>query len=134
MDDKIQAFRQPMVTATGIILGFMLNFAASWVKTDSPLGDELAYFVGICVLSSEKPDDLTFIKGLIEAGRYKAIVDRCYRMTQAAEAHRYAEQGHKKGNVVIAVAWAEAFKPLNSTTDRAELTQRGRRRERLEAL
>ena len=27
MEDKIQAFRQPMVTATGIILGFMLNFA-----------------------------------------------------------------------------------------------------------
>ncbi|MFN8443683.1 MAG: hypothetical protein U0175_23090 [Caldilineaceae bacterium] len=50
MEDKIQAFRPPLVTATGIILGFMLNFAASWVKTESPLGDGLAYFVGICVL------------------------------------------------------------------------------------
>jgi len=51
MEDKIQAFRQPMVTATGIILGFMLNFAANWVKTESPLGDGLAYFVGFCVLA-----------------------------------------------------------------------------------
>ena len=29
MEDKIQAFRQPLVTATGIILGFMLSFTAS---------------------------------------------------------------------------------------------------------
>ena len=50
MEDKIQAFRPPLVTATGIILGFLLNFAATWVKTESPLGDGLAYFVGICVL------------------------------------------------------------------------------------
>jgi hypothetical protein len=51
MEDKIQAFRQPMVTATGIILGLMLNSALSWVRTASPLGDGLAYIVGICVLA-----------------------------------------------------------------------------------
>ena len=44
MEDKLQTFRQPMVTATGIILGFVLNFVASWVKTDSPVGDGLAFF------------------------------------------------------------------------------------------
>ncbi|HRR10082.1 MAG TPA: hypothetical protein PLO56_15435 [Rhodothermales bacterium] len=50
MEDKLQAFRQPLVTATGIILGFILNFASSWVKTESPLDDMLAYFVGVAVL------------------------------------------------------------------------------------
>lgn len=51
MDDKIQAYRQPMVTATGIILGFMLNFVANWVKQDTPLGDGLAYLIGIFLLT-----------------------------------------------------------------------------------
>ena len=51
MEDKIQTFRQPMVTATGIILGFVLNFVASWVKTDSPVGDGLAYLIGLCVVA-----------------------------------------------------------------------------------
>ncbi len=50
MEDKIQAYRQPLVTATGIILGFILNFAANWVKADSQLSETMAYFVGLCVL------------------------------------------------------------------------------------
>ncbi len=51
MEDKIQAYRQPLVTATGIILGFILNFASTFVKTDSPLSEITAYIIGICVLT-----------------------------------------------------------------------------------
>lgn len=51
MEDKIQAYRQPMVTATGIILGFILNFASSFVKTDSALGSLASYVIGICILT-----------------------------------------------------------------------------------
>jgi NADPH:quinone reductase-like Zn-dependent oxidoreductase len=52
---------------------------------------------------SEKADDMKFISKLIESGKYKPVVDRIYPMEQIAEAHRYAEDGHKKGNLGIAI-------------------------------
>lgn len=47
--------------------------------------------------------DIVFMKGLIEAGEYRPIVDRRYSLEQVAEAHRYVETWQKTGNVVLTI-------------------------------
>ena len=53
--------------------------------------------------SSQKAEDLIFLSGLIEEGRIRSVIDSTSPLEQIPEAHRYAEQGDKKGNIAITV-------------------------------
>ena len=48
--------------------------------------------------------DLRFLAALAETGEFKPVIDRSYTLDRIADAHRYVDQGRKRGNVVISVA------------------------------
>jgi NADPH:quinone reductase-like Zn-dependent oxidoreductase len=44
------------------------------------------------------------MKELLEAGKAKPVIDRCYPLSEVPDAIRYLEEGHAQGKVVITVA------------------------------
>jgi NADPH:quinone reductase-like Zn-dependent oxidoreductase len=55
-------------------------------------------------LGRYRQEDLLLIKGLVDAGKYRPVIDRTYALDEIVEATRYVESGQKTGNVVLRVS------------------------------
>ena len=55
-------------------------------------------------LARFRKEDVLYLRGLLEAGTYRPVIDRTYPLEEVVEATRYVETGRKVGNVVLTVA------------------------------
>jgi NADPH:quinone reductase-like Zn-dependent oxidoreductase len=75
----------------------LVNFPlALWTRY---VGDTRISFA----LPNWKPEDIRFLRDLVDAGEYRAVIDRRYPLEDVVEATRYVETGQKVGNVVLTV-------------------------------
>jgi NADPH:quinone reductase-like Zn-dependent oxidoreductase len=71
-----------------------------WALWTSRIGDKKVRFQ---IPPRQTRQDVLFLKGLVEAGKYRPVIDRCYPLEDVVEATRYVETQQKTGNVVLTV-------------------------------
>ena len=82
----------------GVYLANVIELATIFQMLRHSVGSD-KQIVG--TIANTSHEDLVFIRDLVESGEFKAVIDRSYPFEEMAAAHRYADTGRKKGNVVV---------------------------------
>ena len=72
-------------------------------KKCAALLNENGVYESVNKYASETIQQLELLKELFEKGACKATVDKTFKMAEIIEAHRYVDEGRKKGNVVLKI-------------------------------
>lgn len=93
---------KPLLTEKGIYISTELgkNGENIFYALTTPLWGGKKLLFPIPSISKE---DILFIKSLVEAGEFKPVIDRSYKLDQIVEAYRYVESGQKTGNVILKI-------------------------------
>lgn len=103
--DKVIDYTQEDFTKNGQTYDVIFDAVGKSSETESKDSlKENGIFLTVQSTTHENMENIIFLKELVEMGKIKAVIDRCFPLEQVAEAHRYVETGHKKGNVVITMA------------------------------
>lgn len=96
---------QRALTSNGIYS--MVGGSRSAIFQTIFLGTLLSLFgkkkMGLIAWKPNKKEDLDYVLELVESGKIKPVIDRCYPLAQVAEAFRYFEKGQPQGKVVITI-------------------------------
>lgn len=84
-------------TETGRWFGWLVRPVEAWLL--SPFGSQKFG----TIFADLNKDDLATLAGLMESGKVTPVIDRTYKLSEAAEALRYLERGHARGKVVVTV-------------------------------
>jgi NADPH:quinone reductase-like Zn-dependent oxidoreductase len=103
--DRVIDYTKEYITKNGqcydVVFDAVGKISSSQAKN---LLKENGPFLTVQSTTREDVENLAILKELVEAGKLKAVIDKCYPLESVVEAHRYVESGRKKGNVVITVA------------------------------
>jgi NADPH:quinone reductase-like Zn-dependent oxidoreductase len=102
--DAVLDYTQEDFTEMGQIYDVIFDtVGTSAPKLSQPALADGGAFVTTQSRRKESTEELLALRELLEEGAIHAVVDRNYTLEQIREAHDYVEQGHKRGNIVIAM-------------------------------
>lgn len=103
--DKVIDYTKEDFTASGVKYDVIFDAVGKLSKSHakSALQNSGTYLT-VKSLTKESVDNLKLLKELADKGILTPIIDKTYSLEQTANAHRYVEQGHKAGNVVVAIS------------------------------